>query len=93
MELKSDTELEKMSKDELVEYVRVLERLADDNFNRSEMRKLFNNSLYGTISNVYSRFYNINLATSVTMTGQMIEKFQAWKANEIIKEKAKNRNG
>lgn len=48
------------------------------------IRKLYLNSLYGAISNQYSRFYSISLAASVTITGQQIEKFQMWKADQIV---------
>lgn len=48
------------------------------------IRKLYLNSLYGAISNQYSRFYSIALASSVTLTGQQIEKFQMWKADQIV---------
>jgi len=48
------------------------------------IRKLYLNSLYGAISNQYSRFYSISLASSVTHTGQQIEKFQMWKADQIV---------
>lgn len=49
--------------------------------------KLNNNSLYGAISNPHSRFYSIYLAASVTLTGQYIERFQIWKADNIIESK------
>lgn len=48
------------------------------------IRKLYLNSLYGAVSNPYSRFYSIALAASVTHTGQQIEKFQMWKADQIV---------
>ena len=51
------------------------------------IKKLGLNSLYGVVSNRFSRFYSIALAASVTTTGQIIEKFQMWKADQIVKEK------
>lgn len=51
------------------------------------INKLGLNSLYGVVSNRFSRFYSIALAASVTTTGQIIEKFQMWKADQIMKEK------
>ena len=54
------------------------------------LKKLNMNSLYGAISNRHSRFYNIDLAASVTLTGQMIEKYQMWKADMIVKDEVKN---
>lgn len=56
------------------------------------LKKLNMNSLYGAISNRYSRFYNIDLAASVTLTGQMIEKYQMWKADQIVEERIQNGN-
>lgn len=55
---------------------------------QQNLRKLSLNSLYGAISNPYSRFYSTYLAGSVTASGQFIEKFQIWKSDEIIKEAA-----
>jgi DNA polymerase elongation subunit (family B) len=56
------------------------------------LKKLSMNSLYGAISNRWSRFYNIDLAASVTLSGQMIEKYQMWKADQIVQEKVANGN-
>lgn len=53
---------------------------------QQNLRKLSLNSLYGAISNPYSRFYSIYLAGSVTMSGQFIEKFQIMKADQIVEE-------
>lgn len=55
-----------------------------------DIRKRDLNSLYGAISNRYSRFYSIYLAASVTATGQIIEKYQSWKADQIVKEVVTN---
>jgi len=52
----------------------------------SDINKVGLNSLYGAISNPYSIFYSIFLAASVTTTGQIIEKFQMWKADEFIEQ-------
>lgn len=51
-----------------------------------QLMKLNLNSLYGAISNPFSRFYNINLAASVTMSGQMVERYQCWAADQIVKQ-------
>lgn len=53
---------------------------------RQNLMKLSLNSLYGAISNPYSRFYSVDLAASVTLTGQEIEKFQIYKADTIVKD-------
>ncbi len=46
--------------------------------------KIICNSLYGCISNAYFRLYDIRLAKSITLTGQVISKFQAYKANSYV---------
>lgn len=45
------------------------------------------NSLYGTISNPWSRFYTLDCAKSVTITGQEIAKYQAYMADYVMAEK------
>jgi DNA polymerase elongation subunit (family B) len=52
----------------------------------SNLAKLSNNSLYGAISNPYSRFYTIYCAASTTLTGQMIERHQIYMADKIVEE-------
>src|SRR4030065_1311448 len=52
---------------------------------RQNLMKLSLNSLYGAISNPYSRFYSVDLAASVTLSGPIIEIFQIWKADQLIK--------
>lgn len=53
---------------------------------RQMIAKLYNNSLYGAISNQYSRFYTIYCAASITTTGQAIEKFQIQKTDQLVRE-------
>lgn len=55
---------------------------------RQNLRKVNLNSLYGAISNASSRFYSLDLAASVTLSGQVINKFQIWKSDQLIKEAA-----
>lgn len=50
------------------------------------LRKLSLNSLYGAISNIHCRFYSLDLASSVTASGRMMNRFQAYKANELVQE-------
>ena len=45
-------------------------------FMYSDATKLFSNSLYGAISNPYSRFFTLDAAKSVTLSGQEIVKFR-----------------
>ena len=67
------------------EYYKAGDKAQGDYYDMMQnIRKLYLNSLYGAISNQYSRFYSIALASSVTITGQQIEKFQMWKADQIV---------
>lgn len=50
--------------------------------------KLSSNSLYGAVSNPHGRFYSLDLAASVTLTGQEIAKFQANIVDTFIEEYA-----
>lgn len=62
------------------------ENLAEYYNLRQLQAKLMGNSQYGAISNPYCRFYSLDLAASVTLTGQMIERFQCWKADRLVEE-------
>lgn len=53
---------------------------------RQNLAKASLNSIYGAMSNKSSRFFDMNLAASITLSGQMISKFQIWKADQIIEE-------
>lgn len=46
--------------------------------------KILGNSLYGCITNASFRLFNIDLGKSITLTGQMISKFQATTSNDLI---------
>lgn len=46
--------------------------------------KIVCNSLYGCISNAHFRLYDLQLAKSITLTGQVISKWQAYKANDYV---------
>lgn len=52
----------------------------------NEALKLSNNSLYGAISNPYSRFFNLDCAKSVTLSGKEIVKYQAKMVENIMSE-------
>lgn len=60
------------------------ETLRSYHSNRSEVNKLSNNSLYGALSNAYCRFYDIDIASSITLTGQEINKFQAIQIDKLV---------
>ncbi len=46
--------------------------------------KILNNGLYGSLSNKYFRWFDINLAESVTTTGQLCIKWIMYKLNEYL---------
>lgn len=46
--------------------------------------KIRNNSIYGILSQPSFRMYDVRLAASTTLTGQIISKWQAYKANELL---------
>ena len=48
--------------------------------------KIVCNSLYGCISNAHFRLFDIRLAKSITLTGQVISKYQAYKSNELLEQ-------
>jgi DNA polymerase elongation subunit (family B) len=48
--------------------------------------KLRNNSVYGILSQPSFRMYDIRLAASTTLTGQVISKWQAYKGNQLVEE-------
>lgn len=48
--------------------------------------KILNNSVYGVTGEIRFKLYDLRLSKSITLTGQMISKYQAYKGNEIIKE-------
>lgn len=54
-----------------------------------DLKKLSLNSLYGAISNPYSRFYSLDCAASVTLSGQYISKFQIIFADSYVKKSFK----
>jgi len=48
--------------------------------------KLRNNSVYGILSQPSFRMYDVRLAASTTLTGQIISKWQAYYGNKILKD-------
>jgi DNA polymerase elongation subunit (family B) len=51
------------------------------------VKKICLNSAYGAMGNVYFRFYNIILASSVTLSGQLVIRYIEKICNEILNEK------
>lgn len=50
--------------------------------------KIRNNSIYGCVGNEWFRLYDVRNAASITLTGQVISKHQAIKANELLNDLA-----
>lgn len=48
------------------------------------LKKLNLNSTYGAISNPYCRFFTLDCAKSITLTGQEIGRYQALQADKIV---------
>lgn len=51
-----------------------------------QLQKLYSNSTYGITSNKYSRFYDINIASSVTLSGMMVGKWQGYYSDKLLEE-------
>jgi hypothetical protein len=49
-----------------------------------QLQKLYSNSAYGITSNEHSRFYDINIASSITLSGRMIGKWQGYYSDMIL---------
>lgn len=48
--------------------------------------KLSANSLYGVLSNPYSRFFSLELGNSITLTGRTVCRFQSYMADKYLQE-------
>jgi len=55
--------------------------------NSSAIKKLNANSVYGAISNPHCRFFDLEIARSITMTGQEIGRFQIYRVDSMVEEK------
>lgn len=60
------------------------EELKSFYFREQNMLKLSMNSVFGVVGNANSRFHDVNLASSITLTGQEINKFQGVAADKLI---------
>lgn len=64
---------------------------AGDNYRASQfdllqsVTKIFANSLYGCIGNNYFRLFDLRMAMSITLTGQVISKVQMSSVNELLR--------
>lgn len=64
--------LESLTKEELLELKEIFKNKVIQNNNNQMARKILLNSAYGALSNVYFRFFSIDLAEAVTMSGQVV---------------------
>lgn len=69
------------------EYYKAGDTLNGSRYNLfQKVTKIFANSLYGCIGNVHFRLFDLRMARSITLTGQLISKQQAVAANAIMEE-------
>lgn len=79
--LSKKSELELVSKDDK-DKIRELERDIAILNNIQMVTKIANNSLFGALGNAYFRYFNINIARAITLTGQYIIK-SVFKGSDI----------
>ena len=60
--------------------------------NQQQATKIANNSLYGALSNVYFRFFNIEFARAITLTGQTIIQDVSGNLNNYLNQSIKTDN-
>ena len=60
--------------------------------NVQQSYKILANSIYGVLANFAFRFFNLDLATSITLTGQEIIKFSGYHLGYYMKDKKTNIN-
>lgn len=58
--------------------------------NRQMALKILMNSLYGAISNVYFRYFDIRVASSITLTGQFVIKYSEKVCNDFLNKLLQN---
>lgn len=76
-----------MTIEEIDKKIQELERKASDLSTSEQVIKLNMNSLYGTFANNYSPFYDIDIASSITKTGQECIKEASNIYNRFVKDK------
>jgi len=86
MELISLEAAEKMSKDELGEYIKNLKEQSLNNYQMEQAIKLIINSIYGAFANEYFHFYNLAIAESITLQGQDAIKFSEKMVEKYFKD-------
>jgi DNA polymerase elongation subunit (family B) len=69
-----------------------LQEEVDRLFHEQLAKKILLNSFYGALSNIYFRFFDIRLAKSITLSGQLAVKWKSIKINEFLQQLFKNEN-
>ncbi len=80
------------SRKEYKDLMKDAKRLGDDSVykrygNMQLAYKILANSIYGVLANHAFRFYNTDMAMSITLTGQELVKFSGWHLGQYMKEK------
>lgn len=70
--------------------ITALQEEVDRLFHEQLAKKILLNSFYGALSNIYFRFFDIRLAKSITLSGQLAVKWKSIKINEFLQQLFKN---
>jgi len=71
---------------------RELDTLIKRAYNNQQVRKIALNSAYGALANQYFAFFSIDLAESITMSGQYVIQWAEKKVNEFLNKTLKTEN-
>ena len=82
----SNIDPEKSSKDEIIEEIKRLNKIKDDNENLQMALKIFINSAYGAIGNQYFQCYNTDVAEAITAQGQDLLIYAMKSINKYFKD-------
>lgn len=82
----SNIDPEKSSKDEIIEEIKRLSKIKDDNENLQMALKIFINSAYGAIGNQYFQCYNTDVAEAITAQGQDLLIYAMKSINKYFKD-------
>ena len=79
-------EVKKLSNEQLLSRKRELEFLVSRYDNLQSAKKIQLNSCYGALGNKYFRMYDVRLAKSVTLSGQLVIKWIDYQINKFFNE-------
>jgi DNA polymerase elongation subunit (family B) len=81
----SQIKLREFYKKKKKEAVKNGDALAEIKYDKAQLaKKIQNNSLYGSLSNVGFRFYDVNLAEAITLSGQLSIRYMEKKVNDLM---------